>query len=394
MQFGTVVRNDIPVNPPLSALLNELAQTLKTRSGTHAVWAATAPGRVNLIGDHTDYSQGFALPMGIDLYTTAVAAPRADSELSIRVFSTREGEATLQLEGDDPRSGNWADYLRGVLKQYRQRGFDIPAMDLVVGGNLPLGAGLSSSASLELCFATLIEAASGRGLPAIERALLCQQAEHDYAGVPCGILDQFAVTFATEKTAMLLDCREQSITPVDMPPDIRIAIIDSGVSHALADGGYAERRTQVEGAESALRKSLRDARETDLATLTDDTVRRRARHVVRENARVQKFAAAVSAGDLGTAGQLMYASHESLSRDFAVSCEELDTLVSAAKDAGAIGARMTGGGFGGSMVAFVSDQTTEVFERTIIERFRSKAYQQPTIRWVVPAAGARAWDWT
>lgn len=393
MRYGTVMKHKPPVNASLPTLVKELATTFKMRSGVHATWAAKAPGRVNLMGDHTDYSQGFALPMGIDLYTTAVAAPRHDGRSVVRVFSTHAGEAVLQLEGDDPRSGNWADYLRGVLKQYRKRHFNIPAMDVAIGGNLPLGAGLSSSASLELCFATLIEAACDQQLPDIERALLCQQAEHEYAGVPCGILDQFAVTFASEGAAMLLDCREQSITGVDMPTGVRIAIVDSGVSHALADGAYAERRAQVEAVERELKKPLRDAREEDLAMLTDHTLRQRGRHVVSENARVHRFAEALGAGNLSAAGELMYASHASLSRDFAVSCDELDTLVAAAKEAGAVGARMTGGGFGGSMVAFVSEQTTEEFERIVTARFCGEGFKEPAIRWVTPSSGARAWNW-
>ncbi|WOJ95437.1 galactokinase [Congregibacter brevis] len=382
------------VSTPLKVLFAPLVKVLKQRCGSDAVWAAAAPGRVNLIGDHTDYSQGFALPMGLNLYTLIVASPRRDGSDAIRILSTQEGDAILRLGCDESPMGDWTDYLRGVLTLYQRRGVQVPALDLVVGGNLPLGAGLSSSASLELCFAALIEAITGHELPVKERALLCQQAEHEFAGVPCGILDQFAVSFAKENTAMLLDCREQSIESIELPSHVRIAIVDSGVRHALADGGYAERRAQVEEAQEVLGKSLRDTHPETLSLLSDATIKKRAQHVVTENNRVQLFVAALGKGDIATAGELMYASHESLSRDFAVSCLELDTLVDAARDAGAIGARMTGGGFGGSMVAFVAHDKAKVFEMSITERFKAAGYGEPVIRWISAASGAQAWNWT
>ncbi|WOJ94542.1 galactokinase [Congregibacter variabilis] len=377
----------------VTALLQALGKSLEKLSTSKPVWAAQAPGRVNLIGDHTDYSQGFALPMGVNLYTLAIAAPGAAGSDAIRILSTREGEAVLPLDGENPRRGDWTDYLRGVLEQYRKRNVVIPAMDVVIGGNLPLGAGLSSSASLELCFATLVELASAHPIQKMERALLCQQAEHDYAGVPCGILDQFAVSFAKENQAMLLDCRERSIQPVNIPSQLRVAIVDSGVSHALADGGYATRRAQVEAAQAQLGSSLRDACSKDLVKITDDTIRARARHVISENERVLAFAQALKNDDMQTAGQLMYASHESLSRDFAVSCDELDTLVEAAREAGAIGARMTGGGFGGSMIAFVDIGGEATFERIVSKGFTDAGFGYAQIRWVTAVAGAQAWEW-
>ncbi|WP_169729157.1 galactokinase [Congregibacter litoralis] len=379
------------LNPSLATLLAPLATTLSQRYGKEAIWAAAAPGRVNIIGDHTDYSEGLALPMGIDLYTLVVAASRDDDRQLIRLFSAEEGEAELALGGAASRRGDWTDYLRGVLALYEEQGAAVPPMDLVIGGNLPLGAGLSSSASLELCFATLIETVTGHALRPEDRALLCQRAEHDYAGVPCGILDQFAVSFAREGAAMLLDCRDQNVGMIELPGDLRIAIVDSGVRHALADGGYGARRAQVEAAEHLLGKSLRDARPEDLTLIPDKTVRQRAKHVITENARVLAFQAALSARDPATAGQLMYQSHDSLSRDFAVSCIELDTLVAAARRAGALGARMTGGGFGGSMVAFVNSSDAMAFEEVVTTDFRKAGFGEAGIRWVTAAAGARSW---
>ncbi|MDP5054848.1 MAG: galactokinase [Congregibacter sp.] len=388
------------MNDALTPLLASLCQQFEAWSAAKPAWAASAPGRVNLIGDHTDYSQGFALPMGIDLYTLALAAPRladADGDKtadSIRIYSTSHGETRLSVCDENPPVGDWTDYLRGVLRQYRQRNIAVPAMDIIIGGNLPLGAGLSSSASLELCFATLMELASAHGLAPLERALLCQQAEHDYAGVPCGILDQFAVTFAKEQQAMLLDCRRQSIKPVPLPAHVRIAIVDSGVSHALADGGYAKRRAEVESAEKMLGKSLRDANLAELSKIDDPVIKARTRHVLSENQRVHAFAAALAGDDVAAAGQLMFLSHNSLSQDFAVSCIELDTLVSAAKQAGAIGARMTGGGFGGSMVALVRAPESTAFEGIVNTRFTDAGFAPATVRWVNAVAGARAWNWT
>lgn len=381
-------------NPSLTALLAPLETALGSRFEKEPIWAAAAPGRVNIIGDHTDYSEGLALPMGIDLYTLMVAAPRDDGPQAIRVFSAEEGEAELSLRGSESRRGDWTDYLDGVLALYQELGAAVPPFDLVIGGDLPLGAGLSSSASLELCFAALIERITGHALPPLDRALLCQRAEHDYAGVPCGILDQFAVSFAKEHIAMLLDCRDQSVTEVRLPDDVRVAIVDSGVRHALGDGGYAERRAQVETAQNSLGKSLRDSGLEELTLIPDNRVRQRAQHVISENARVTAFVEALSANDEVTAGQLMYESHRSLSRDFAVSCIELDTLVTAAQNAGALGARMTGGGFGGSMVAFVDRAKTVAFEKALTAEFRTAGFTEPTIRWVTAAAGARSWTLT
>jgi galactokinase len=374
----------------LKVLVDTLEQLLLERCGVRPDWIAVAPGRVNLIGDHTDYSGGLALPMAIDRYTVSLAAARSDGSDSHRVYSAQQGEVRLASHHATPPGGDWSDYLRGVLAGYLARGIVAPAMDIVIGGNLPIGAGLSSSASLELCFATLLETATDQRLAALERALLCQQAEHRYAGVPCGELDQFAISFAEAGSAMLLDCRSREMTPVALPTGIAIAIVDSGVSHALGDGGYAQRRREVETAEALLGKSLRDCTASDVKAIEDPHVAARARHVISENRRVEAFANAIGEGNLQAAGELMYSSHESLARDFCVSCDELDTLVDAAKAAGAIGARMTGGGFGGSMVCLVDEKNTGHFADTISEHYRRAGHGEATTRWVSPVAAASA----
>lgn len=368
------------------AIAQQLQQTLIER-GLSPQWAAMAPGRVNLIGEHTDYSGGFALPMAVDLYTIAVAAPCAGH--TIRVLSESKGMAELNLRDLKPE-GDWADYLRGVLAGYVDREFSIPAMTVAIGGNLPLGAGLSSSASLELCFAMLIETATSKSLDPADRALLCQQSEHQFAGVPCGILDQYAVSFATADRAMLLDCRDRSTRPVTIPKSFAIAVVDSGVSHALGDGGYATRRSEVEAAEAALGKSLRDAELTELDNISEENVRARAKHIITENARVIDFCSSIESGDGGAAGETMFASHRSLAQDFEVSCTELDQLVAAAQRHGALGARMTGGGFGGSMVALVGQEDKERFATALQADFQSGFDVTPTLRWVRPSAGTKA----
>lgn len=379
-------------------LLDDLAATLRARSQSDAYWFAAAPGRVNLIGDHTDYSEGFALPMAVDMYTLAVASPldsdAADGheQAAIRVYSEAQGEQIIPLSEPLTKANDWSDYLRGVIAGYQARGVTIPAMNLVIGGNLPLGAGLSSSASLELCIATLIEEATQTRTDIETRALLCQQAEHEYAGVPCGVLDQFAVSFAQEGTAMLLDCRTRKTTPVAVDDSLRLAIVDSGVSHALSDGGYATRRQEVHEAEGILGKSLRDSQESDLAILQSPKLRSRARHVVTENQRVHDFATALRGGNFAEAGRLMYASHRSLALDFEVSCTEMDQLVDAAKRAGALGARMTGGGFGGSMVCLVEESRQADFNAHLNAAYRDNGDTALCVRWAAPAGGARAWS--
>lgn len=375
-------------------LTEQLRQEVSTRFGANAAYQALAPGRVNLIGDHTDYSGGLCLPMAVDMYTAAIAAKGDEDQRALRLHSLSQGDALFELDTLPPRYGDWRDYIGGVIAEYQSLGFTIPSLNVVIGGSLPLGAGLSSSASLELCIASLIERASERTLEAEQRALLCQRAEHSYPGVPCGILDQFAVSFAREGSAMLLDCRAQKIEFVRLPKNTTIAIVDSKVSHALNDGGYAARRREVQDAELVLGKSLRDCASSDIESLDADVLRRRAKHVVTENARVQKIASLFAEGALRQAGDLMYESHTSLASDFEVSCSELDLLVQTARDAGALGARMTGGGFGGSMVCLVEGDSSarQSFAARVEKTFCDAFGHAAALHWVIPAGGAQAWS--
>ena len=334
------------------ALLVRARAHFKNAFGYAPQLGAVAPGRVNLIGDHTDYSHGFALPCAIDLYTVAVAAPRPMGSHSSRLISELSGSAVLELPlvPASSRAGDWGDYLRGVHWGFAQCGVTAPPMDIAISGNLPIGAGLSSSASLELCYASLLELAAKTQLDLKDKALLCQRAEHDFAGVPCGILDQFAIAFGRAGHGLILDCRAQTVSYTPLPQDVSFVIIDSGVGHDLADGEYAARREQVLAASAAIGGTLRDSTADDLARIHEPLLRRRAAHVIGENIRVHAFAAALTAGDWQRAGDLMQQSHASLSNDFAVSCPQLDWLAVRAVECGAYGARMTGGGFGGSVV--------------------------------------------
>ncbi len=364
---------------------------------------ATAPGRVNLIGEHTDYSGGFVLPMAIERHTAVAvgAAPGAndrfaalDQEAGAQAMTVMTRSESLARE---PRG--WTSYVRGVIAGFASRGIDLGAIDLAVTSDVPLGSGLSSSAALEVAAATAIESMTDTRLGEVEKALLCQKAEHEYAGVPCGLMDQFISVMGREGFALLIDCRAASAEPIALR-GVSVLIINSMVRHALTGGEYAERRHQCEAAASALHSAgqpvelLRDVDErmlVKLEALVEPVVYRRARHVVRENARTIEAARAMEAGAWARVGALMQASHASLRDDFEVSCHELDLLVGYASETrGIIGCRMTGGGFGGCVVALVKPEQAAQAGAAIAARYEASTGVVPD--WFVsgPAAGARA----
>ena len=323
-------------------------ERLAARAGAaDAVGRAT--GRVNLIGDHVDYAGGCVLPMPTR-ETTAVA---------MRVRRSGDGADLLTTESDVGAriDRHWERYARGVLIELRQAGVAVPAVELAVASDVPIGAGLSSSAALEIAVARAALALVGVELPPGRLALLAQRAEHVHAGVPCGIMDQWCVAHAdpdaTAPIAIHLDCARLIHEPVELPRDLVIEIVDSGVRHALRDGGYAARRADVVEAARLLGRATEElpgASEAGVARLPE-RLARRARHVVSEVARVRAAVAALRSGDLGAFGRLLDESHASLRDDFDVSTPEVDGVVLAARRRGALGARMTGGGFGGSVVA-------------------------------------------
>ncbi|PRY60119.1 galactokinase [Knoellia remsis] len=344
------------------------------------VWSA--PGRVNLIGEHTDYNGGLALPMALPQRTRAAVSARDDDLLRLRSL---QEDAVVEVSLDEVTGGTpagWAAYVAGVLWALREGGYAVRGLDVVVDGAVPLGAGLSSSAALECSVAAAASDLFGLGLLDTEDgrtvlATACQRAENDIALAPTGGMDQAAAMHCTERHALRLDCRDfsHSQVPLDLESrDVVLLVTDTRASHALADGQYGARREDCERAAEILGvELLRDVvgRPLDetFAQLPDDLLRRRTRHVVTEIERVDAVVTALEAGDLDEVGRLFVASHESLRDDYEVSATELDLVVDTAMATGALGARMTGGGFGGSAIALVRTGDVERVTSAIATAF-------------------------
>jgi galactokinase len=361
-------------------------------------WLVAAPGRVNLIGEHTDYNDGFVLPMAIERYTVIAADRNKNRQVTLHSITTGESATFPVRSGVERGEPSWSNYVRGVVAGFQQRKRKVPGFDAVIDSSVPFGGGLSSSAALEVASATLLELLGGGPLEPIEKALLCQKAEHDFAGVPCGIMDQFTSVLARENHAILLDCRTRTTTSVPMTdPAMTVLIINTNVRHKLADGEYAKRRAQCEAAARAMKlPSLRDANEPSLKAARskmEEVAFRRARHVITENERTQEAARALQASDWASVGQFMYASHVSLRDDYEVSCKELDAVVEIARNigesGGMLGCRMTGAGFGGCAVSLVKTESVPRITKQIEEAYEKKTGIQATIFSSRPAAGAR-----
>jgi galactokinase len=339
-----------------------------------------APGRVNLIGEHTDYNDGFVFPMAIERFVGIAVSHALRAGRTLRVQSDGMGSAVEIPTDQKPVRGEpkWADYVRGIVAGFLERGHAVPSLDLTITSSVPLGAGLSSSAALEVAVASALEGALGIQLDPLEKARLCQRAEHEYARVPCGLMDQLASVFGRRAHALFVDCRTQQLQLIPLSDaQVSVLICNSNVRHSLADGEYGKRRAQCQRAAEIIGvTSLRDAK---LASVTspggrlDELHLRRARHVITENLRVEAFAKALTAGDLARAGQLMYESHVSLRDDYEVSCKELDVLVAAAQELGSSGgvhgSRMTGGGFGGCTVSLVRTDCVESIAAQLAARY-------------------------
>jgi len=358
-----------------------------------AEFVVIAPGRVNLIGEHTDYNDGLVMPCAIDRGLRIAVVPRAGGRCLV---SSDRGGPAAAIDLDQPLvpgRADWARYVEGVLAGFQRLGWRVPAFEAAITADLPAGGGLSSSAALEVGIATAVETLCGRRLDPVEKALLCQRAEHEFAGVPCGIMDQFAVTLARRGHALLIDCRSRVVEHVPLGEDVAVLVIDSGVKHALADGAYAARRRECESAAVRLGvPALRDVALADWPAAErrlPDPERRRARHVVTEIARVVDFAAAARAGDWITAGRLMNAGHASLRDDFEVSCRELDLICdSVAGLAGVWGCRMTGGGFGGCAVVLVEASRAAAIAAAAATRCGEVLGREPAMFLTRAAAGA------
>lgn len=371
-------------------------EVFTTRFGRPSAYAAVAPGRVNLIGEHVDYNQGLVLPMAIERQTLLLAARRPDRRMV--VYSTAvDKQAEFELAATMPRAAEvWQNYVRGVLAGCLEAGLDPGGLDVLIDSTVPTGSGLSSSAALEVATATLVEAVTGGKLDPVQKALLCQKAEHTYALVPCGIMDQFSSVFGRAGYAMLLDCRSLEIQHAPLPQgDLAFLIINSNVKHELSGGEYALRRKQCQQAAEGLGvKSLRDVSAGRLASAgvgLDPLIVRRARHIVTEIERTRLAAEHLRAGDWASFGKLMYASHESLRDDYEVSCPELDLLVKLARRQGddVYGSRMTGGGFGGCTISLVRVESAERIGAAVACAYERETGIQPMYFVTGAADGAR-----
>ena len=351
-----------------------------------------APGRVNLIGEHVDYSEGFVLPLAIDRATVAAAAPRDDRRVRVRSLERVE-TAEFDLDDPDPRPrGAWSDYVHGVALALARR-LPLCGADLVVRTTIPIGAGLSSSAAFELAVGLALLSVSGAVLEPHELAHAAQEAENGFVGLHSGIMDQLASALGVRDHALLIDCRSEVVTPVPLPPASAIVVADSGVKHELAGSAYNTRRAESEEAARRLGvRTLRDVTAAEFArreAALPEPLRRRARHVVGENARVLATVAALRRGDLATAGAHMNASHDALRDDYEVSAPELDALVDAAREVdGIYGARMTGGGFGGSIVALADPHAVAPLARALASAYRARYGRAPDIMQVRASDGA------
>lgn len=381
----------------LAELAQQVDHEFHSRYGQRARWIAAAPGRVNLIGEHIDYNDGFVLPMAIDRYVV-IAAATDDDSAAINLYSSNLTEtARVSLHRPTPGNSGWSTYLEGVLAGFAQRGYDLPAFSAVIRSNVPIGGGLSSSAALEVATATLLEAILNVTLDPIDKALLCQRAEHEYAGMPCGIMDQFSSVFGQHDALMLLDCRSQHIDTVPFTsPDITVLITNSNVKHELTGSEYAERRAQCLSAldqlgASSWRKVTLPQIESARHQMAEAEYRR-ARHVVTEIDRTVRAADAIREQHWHLTGELMYASHDSLRDDYEVSCSELDLLVDLAREigivGGVIGSRMTGGGFGGCTVSLVKTDRAQDVAAQLCSSYRDRTGIDPFVFASRPARGA------
>ena len=358
-----------------------------------------APGRVNLIGEHTDYNDGFVLPIAIDRGTLVAARKRSDRQIRVHTMNLDEsGQFDLDAPGK-PRSGSWLDYVEGVARSLEARGAWLTGADLVIQSNVPVGAGLSSSAALEISVGMAVLSIAGLAMDGKSLALAGQAAEHEYVGIKCGIMDQYVATMAAAGHALLIDCRAVESTQVPIAfRELALVVCDTGVRHALASSEYNRRRAECEQGARLLAeilpniRSLRDVNMDDFGQCEKDLPKllaKRCRHVITENYRTLAGRTLLEDGDGPGFGLLMLDSHASLRDDYEVSCAELDLLVETAMSVeGTLGARMTGGGFGGCTVNLVRNACLDRFRDTIQREYTRVTNVSPSIYVVEAAAGA------
>jgi len=375
-----------------------LDRTFRERFGVDAVCRVQAPGRVNLIGDHTDYNDGLVLPAAINRYIRLVVGM---SDRPVLHLHSADFGQEIKLSVDRPGDGDvprWGRYVQGVAGALKQAGVRLRGMNAVLGANLPIGAGLSSSAALEVAVALGLLHAAGISWPPRDVAMLAQRAETEFVGVQCGIMDQFAVALTRPGHALFLDCRALTVEHVPIPSSVALVVCNTGVRRALAHSAYHDRQRECAQAVELLRhlrpgvRALRDLAPEDLEVLSGlpEPVRRRARHVITENQRVLDAVVALRRGDLATTGELLRASHASLRDDYEVSVPAIEAMVTAAERApGCVGARLTGAGFGGAVVALVERAEVDRFVAAAADAYRS-ASQTPGTLFACDAVGGAA----
>jgi galactokinase len=361
------------------AQVTDLRQAFAQRYGARAR-IFRAPGRTNLIGEHTDYNDGFVLPVAIDRWTWEAIGARADRRVRV---TSEHFEETVEFDLDEMRPAarhHWSDYVRGVALMLARAGCRVSGAELLIRSDVPLGAGVSSSASLEVATAIALASISGCEFPKLELAKLCQRAENDFVGARCGIMDQFIACFGEEERAVFLDCRSLEHEAVPLPKDVRLVLCNTMVKHEIASGEYNKRRAECEEAVRRLARVIPDVRALRDVSAEQVEVHRdllpgelykRARHVTAENARVPAMRDALKRGDPAAMGKLMAESHASLRDDYDVSCQELDLMVEIARGFGGNhGARMTGGGFGGCTINLVDAGKCEEFSAHIRNAYK------------------------
>ncbi|HXI26036.1 MAG TPA: galactokinase [Pyrinomonadaceae bacterium] len=356
-----------------------------------------APGRVNLIGEHTDYNEGFVMPAAINYFTFVAIAPREDRTITVRSDHFPD---TAELNLDQPMQSrkHWSDYPLGVAVKLDEAGHHLKGANLLIRGDVPIGSGLSSSAAIEVSTALALLDKAGRSIDRLELAKICQKAENEFVGIRSGLMDQFIACFGKKDTAVMLDCRSLESTGLPLPEEVKLVACNTMVKHQLASSEYNARREQCEEGVRILSKhlpnieSLRDVSVAELerhGSELSDVVYRRCRHVITENDRVLRAATALRNGELSTFGKLMAQSHQSLRDDYEVSCKELDLMVEFANEAPAcIGARMTGGGFGGATINLVTSAAVEEFTAKVGKSYADATNIRPEIYVCSAADGA------
>lgn len=389
---------------------HEAACVFASRFGAAPRWIAAAPGRLNLIGEHTDYTGGYVLPMAIERWCVAAASPARSDRSTLR-SAALDDEVEVDLRKTVHRRrarSTWVNYLLGVARGFQSRGLTPPNLDILIESTVPVGSGLSSSAALSVSFATMLEEALGVRIEGSEKAALCRAAERDFAGTPCGIMDQFICVHARPGCALHLDCLNETFEHVPLPPrqEALVLVIDTRIEHELAAGRYRDTLRQCLTALEAVREITGGAFGTSNIREMDDAALRRCaecmspnlfrtvRHLVSENRRVLEAVAALRAHEFERFGSLMYASHESLRDDYRVSCPELDAIVEAARAigraGGVFGARMTGAGFGGCAIALVSPEAAQSASQRLAAAYEQQFGVRPATFPTSAVAGAAA----